>query len=306
MSSTGWEERQGTVVARCSWRERASDYAALTKLRLAALVLVTTLAGFLLALRGTPDGWRLIATLIGTGLTALGANALNQWMEARLDARMNRTGTRPLPAGRISPRHAVLLSGALLLAGPLFLLTTVNALTAAMAAACAATYAAIYTPLKRRTSLCTLVGAVCGAMPPVMGWTAATGRLDVPAIVLAAILLVWQVPHFLALAWLYREDYERTGFRMLPLVDPTGAISARMAILYSLVLIPIGLTAVLVGLGGWTYAAASATLGLALVVLAVKFQRSSSERNARRLFHATLAYLPALLAFMIADRGPVW
>jgi protoheme IX farnesyltransferase len=278
----------------------------LTKLRLVGLVLVTTAAGFLLAGRAAWDGWRLVATLVGTGLTALGANALNQWMEVRLDARMDRTGGRPLPAERMSPRQALAVSAVLLAGGPVILLATVNALTAGLAVACAAIYVAIYTPLKTRTSLCTLVGAVCGAIPPVMGWTAAADRLESSAIFLAAVLMVWQVPHFLAAAWLHRDDYGRTGFRMLPNTDGGGDSTSRMAVLYSLTLVPIGLAAVLLGLGGWMYAGASIALGVGLVMLAVRFHRDRSERNARRLFRGTLVYLPVLLACLIADRGPMW
>lgn len=295
---------EGTVVVRRTWRDRFADYAALTKARLAAMVLLTTLAGFMLARPGPIDGWLLTMTLIGTGLTSLGANALNQWMEVRLDAMMNRTAGRPLPAGRITLRHALLLSAALLLAGPLLLFNTVNGLTAALGVVSAVIYVAIYTPLKTRTSLCTLAGAVCGAIPPVMGWTAAAGRLDAPAIILAAILLIWQIPHSLAMAWLHREDYARAGFRLLPAIDHTGEATGAMAVLYSLALVPIGLTAVMAGLGGWLYAAACVALGMGLTLQAARFRRDGATASAKRLFLATLAYLPLLFAFMVADGGP--
>jgi protoheme IX farnesyltransferase len=305
MNYSSREGRQGVVVTRCTWREQVGDFAMLTKARLTGLVLVTTLAGFLLAGRGMPDGWRLAAALLGTALTALGANALNQWMEMSLDARMERTAGRPLPSGRMTRRRGLLVSVLLLVAGPLFLLITTNTLTAELGAAAAVIYAAVYTPLKTRTSLCTLVGAVSGAIPPVMGWTAATDRLDAPAIILGAVMLIWQVPHFLALAWLNRGDYGRTGFRMLPIVDRTGDSTGSMAVLYSLALVPIGLTGVLVGLGGWVYAGASIGMGIGLTVLAAQFQRTRSRRSAERLFRATLVYLPLLLAFMMAEHSPL-
>ncbi|HVP13308.1 MAG TPA: heme o synthase [Phycisphaerae bacterium] len=286
--------------------QRIADYAVLTRARLASLVLFTTVAGYLLGITGSVVWSKLLSTLIGTGLTALAANAFNQWMEMHVDARMPRTRNRPLPAGAISPHSALAVALGMMLAGLILLKLAVNGPSAFLAAMTAVIYLAAYTPLKTRTSLCTLVGAVCGAIPPVIGWTAATGRVEGPAVILGAILLVWQVPHFLALAWLYREDYGRSGFRTLPMSDCSGESTGLMIVLYSLVLLPIGLTGVLVGLSGWAYAAASIALGLGLVYLAVRFYRDRSARNAKRLFHATLVYLPLLLTFMIADRGPAW
>jgi heme o synthase len=299
-------EQPECIVERHPWRDRVSDFAMLTKAGLVGLVLVTTLAGFWLAGPRTVGAGVLLATLVGTGLTALGANAFNQWIEARRDALMDRTRARPLPGRRMRRSRALLLSAALLLSGPLLLLVTVNGLTAALGAAAAVIYTGIYTPLKTRTSLCTLVGAVCGAMPPVMGWTAATGGLAAPAIILAAILLVWQIPHFLSLAWVYREDYRAAGFRLLPVVDQAGDVTSLMAVLYSMTLVPIGLSAAMAGLGGWCYAVASTGLGMGLVLLATRFYRDRSTANARRLFVATLVYLPLVLAFMIADRQHIW
>jgi len=288
-----------------AWAHRLGAYIELTKARLVALVLITTVVGFLLG-AGEPLRWELLAwTVIGTALAALGANAFNQVMERRLDRRMERTRRRPLPAGDLGTGEAAVMAVGMMIAGPALLAIFVNTLAAGLALAAALIYLAIYTPLKTRSPLCTLVGAICGALPPMVGWSATTGRLDAGAWVLGAVLFLWQIPHFLALAWLYREDYARGGFRMLPLLDRHGDVTTIVIILYSLALLPACLAATMAGLAGWAYAAASLLLGGGLVALALELRRRRTRTCARRVFLASILYLPLLLGFMVADRGPI-
>jgi protoheme IX farnesyltransferase len=280
-----------------AWRA----YAELTKPRLTSLVLVTTALGYLLARSGAPEPARLVAAVIGTALVAGGANALNQWWEAASDARMKRTRGRPFPSGRISPGPGFAFAAGLSALGFVLLLQLVNALTAALASISWACYLLVYTPLKRRTTLNTLVGAVSGAVPPMMGWTAATGSLGAGAWVLFAMLFIWQIPHFLAIAWVHREDYARGGFRMLPVVDPDGRATFRIAFVYCLGLLPAAWAAALVGLSGWFYMAGATVLGLGMLHCGLRLCREGSEAAARRLFLASIAYLPVLLLLMLLD-----
>jgi protoheme IX farnesyltransferase len=284
-------------------RAVAGRYLELAKARLSTLVVITTLVGYLVA-PAPSGGWvRLFWTVIGTGLAAGGANGLNQWRERGLDRLMERTRSRPIPSGRLSPGHALLVALVAAGSGVLLLATLVNLLTAALAALVVLLYVLVYTPLKTRSHANTLVGAVCGAIPPVMGWTAARGVLEPPAFILAALLFAWQIPHFLALAWMYREDYARAGYRMLPLEDPSGRRTAAMVLLYSLALIPISLAASAGGLSGWVYAAGATLLGAGLVALGARLVRERSVSNARRVFLASITYLPLLLGLMVLDRA---
>ncbi len=275
----------------------------LMKARLTALVLVTTLVGFLLASGGTVEWITLFWTLVGTACAAGGANAFNQWMEAERDSRMKRTCERPIPVGRMKKSEAFWWASSLSISGFLILGFFTNFLTAGQAAFVILFYVLVYTPLKTRSSLCTLAGAVCGAIPPMMGWTAVTGTLDYGAWILGAILFVWQIPHFLALAWLYREDYSRGGFRMLPVHDQDGRLTCHLAVLYSLALIPLGLVVTITGLAGWIYAFGSVLLGGVMVTAGVFFTFRRLDIDARRLFIASIIYLPLLLGLMVADRG---
>ncbi len=300
-STTGSAATAALPVAH---RGRLAAYADLTKARLASLVLFTTLVGYLLASGAAMDWLRFCGALVGTALAALAANGLNQWMEVRLDRRMERTQRRPLVVGSIPSGEAFAVSIAMLIASPIVLVGLVNVLAAVLALATAGIYLIFYTPLKTRTTLCTLVGAICGALPPMIGWVGATGRLDGGAWVLAAVLFVWQIPHFLALAWLYRDDYARGGFRMLPVVDPHGGITSFLVVLYSLALLPIGLAGTLVGVAGWVYAAASLVLGLGMLIMGIDLYRTRSNGSARRVFLASIIYLPLLLGCMLADAGP--
>ncbi len=285
--------------------EVCRSYAELMKVRLVSLVVVTAGVGFVMAGRSPIDAPTLAWTVLGTALTASGAMALNEVMEAERDARMERTRHRPLPAGTIGSRHALLVGLAAAGAGLAALAARVNPLTAFLGLIVVLLYTLVYTPLKPRTPACTLVGAVCGAIPPMMGWTATGAGLSFGAWMLAGVLFLWQIPHFLALAWMYREDYRRGGFRMLPDVDPSGRATGLMSVLYSLALLPVGVIAVLGSMAGWLFAVGSLALGTALVSLALALAMSRTERVARRLFLATLAYLPLLLALMVADRIPL-
>jgi protoheme IX farnesyltransferase len=275
----------------------------LTKARLVTLVLVTTAVGFVLAGRSPIDWPGFAWTLLGTALAAAGVMSLNQGIEWRRDALMQRTKLRPVPSGAVSPRQAVAFGAIVSAAGIALLTLRVNTLTALLGLAVVVVYVLVYTPLKTRTSLCTLAGAVCGAIPPMMGWSGAAGRLEFGAWLLAALLFFWQIPHFLALARMYREDYERGGFRMLPSIDPGGTMTGRTAVLYCLALLPIGVVAALSGISGWVAAIGSLACGTALLMLGVQLARSRSDGSARRLFLGTLAYLPLLLALLVVDRN---
>jgi heme o synthase len=251
------------------------------------------------------DGIVLSAVGVGTALTAFGANALNQYRERAIDARMERTRGRPLPAGRLDPGTALVYGTGVSLLGTFVLFAFAGPLPAALAAATILLYVLVYTPLKRLTTLNTLIGAVCGALPPLIGWSAASGGLATGAWLLAALLFVWQIPHFLALAWLYREDYARGGLRMLPVVDPAGGLTFPVTVLFALLHLPLGLLVTLTGVAGTWFALGSLGLGASWAWLGLRLYLSHSDRDARRVFWASLAYLPLVLALMVADRGPM-
>ncbi len=282
-------------------RELLSAYLELAKARLASMVILTALVGYVLGARGTFEPLELLYAVIGTALSAFGANILNQVLEEDRDRRMVRTRNRPLPAGRVSRALATTWGIASSVVGVGLLAVTTNWLTAGLSLFTIVLYVAVYTPLKTRTSLNTVVGAVCGAIPPMMGWTAATGRLDLGAWILGGILFMWQVPHFLALAWMYREDYARGGFKMLPAVDQPGTLTARLAFIYTLSLLPVTASLAFIGVSGTVFLATSQILGLAFVALGWRFLRLRGETAARRLFFASIIYLPLLMVLMVAD-----
>lgn len=286
------------------WLRLPGLYMELGKFRLSAMVAMTTAAGYLLSQPGALDWVHFIVTVGGTLLAAMGANAFNEWVERERDALMLRTRARPLPSGRLGAAHGYLAALALALAGDLLLLVLVNPLTAMLALLVQAIYVLLYTPLKTMSPTSTLIGAVTGAIPPLMGFSAATGRLDGPAWILAALLFVWQIPHFLALAWMFREDYERGGYRMLPLIDRNGSSTCRMLLLYTLALLPVTLAAVLAGLSGHIFAIGAVLLTLALLWTGSRLWRQKSVRAARQLFIASVIYLPLVLILMVADRAP--
>jgi protoheme IX farnesyltransferase len=248
------------------------------------------------------DPWLLLHTLIGTALVASGTNAFNQLRERDVDAHMRRTRGRPLPSGRLSPRAAALFAGTISVVGVAYLGWRVNALTAALAALTLASYVLLYTPLKRRTSLNTLVGAVPGALPILGGWTAAGGHIGVAALSLFWILFLWQLPHFLALAWIYREDYKTAGLAMLSVEDVDGRRTGWMVPLYALALLPVSLLPSLVGVTGPWYFLGAALLGIGFVAAGAAMLGRATPRGAWRVFLASIIYLPALLTLMVLDK----
>lgn len=283
-------------------RRTLSDLLSLTKPGITGLVVATTAAGAYLASIGSPSLLLLLHTLIGTALLAGGTNALNQYVERELDGRMYRTRIRPLPSGRLAAGLALAFAVAISLVGAVYLALAVNLLTAGLGVLALVSYIAIYTPLKTRTSLCTVIGAVPGAIPPMMGWTAVRGELDVLAWTLFAIVFLWQLPHFLAIAWICRDDYARAGFPMLPVQDPQGVQTGRQIVLYSLALVPVSLLTSVLGLTGALYFFGALSLSLAFLGFGVRAALTRSTRGARRLFLASVVYLPALLGLMVLDK----
>jgi len=283
-------------------RRGVLDFLELTKPRVVTMVLVTTLVGFYLGSWGTPDWWLLAATLAGTGLSAGGTLALNQYLERDADACMHRTQGRPLPSGRLQPVEALLFGAALTVVGLLMLTALVNPLSGLVTATIVVTYLGLYTPMKLRTPLCGVVGAVPGALPPVTGWVAASGGFGAGAWALFAILFLWQLPHSLAIAQLYATDYARAGFRLLPIVDRDGHSTERQIVVNCVALLAVGLAPTLLGLAGAMYFAVALVLGAGFLAVAVASAVRPSETAARRVMVASLIYLPLLLACMAWDK----
>ena len=281
-------------------RASAADWLELTKPRITLLVVFTALVGFVSASSASPWSGLLTAALVGTGLVAAGASAINMVMERDTDALMHRTRSRPIPAGRIRPSDARWFGALLTVSGLAILAGLCNPLASLVAFSTWASYLFVYTPLKRRTHLSTLVGAVPGALPPVIGWAAASESLDPGAFILFAILFLWQIPHFLAIAWLYREDYERGGFPLLPVIDREGRLTGRQAVLHSVALLVVSLAPVAAGLGGALYLAGALVLGIALTLSALRLAITRSRPAARALFLASVLYLPALTSLLLA------
>ena len=283
-------------------RAAAADLWQLTKPGITRLVLVTTAVGYYLGSTDSFDWVLLFHALVGTGLLAAGTNALNQYAERRVDGEMKRTRNRPLPAGRISPALALLFSAGISVVGTIYLAFLVNPLTAVLGAAALLIYIFAYTPLKRRTWWCTVVGAVPGAIPPMMGWTAVTGHVDALAWVLFGIVFLWQMPHFYAIGWMYRQDYARAGFPMLPVVDEDGERTARQIIAYTVALVTVSVLTTVLGLTGAVYFVGAMTLGLAFLGLGVALAVTRTGMQARRLFLGSVLYLPVLLVLMVVDK----
>jgi protoheme IX farnesyltransferase len=274
----------------------------LFKARLTALVLLTTVVGYYCGARGPLNWAGLWHTLLGTGLLAAGAAALNQVLEREHDARMERTEERPLPAGHLHPQTALLIGGAISILGMVWLAWRVNLLTSVLGAATLISYLFIYTPLKRVTTLNTVIGAIPGALPPLMGWTGATNEVTAGGWTLFAILFFWQLPHFYAIAWMYRDDYAKAGFAMLPVVDITGVRTGRQAVSHTLGLLAISLSPVVYGVAGIIYGIGALVMGIGFLVLAVQFSRKLTRESARALFFASIIYLPLLLALLVFDK----
>jgi protoheme IX farnesyltransferase len=281
---------------------RPAAYLALTKPDVSFLVVMTTFAGYILGSRLPVDFARLAHTVFGTTLVAAGTAALNHFIERASDARMRRTASRPLPSGQLHPREALWFGVSLVAIGAVYLAIAANALACLLALLTTATYLGLYTPLKKKTTLATLVGAFPGAVPPLVGWAAARGSLSLEAWVLYAVLFLWQFPHFFAIAWIYREDYARAGIRMLPVVDPTGAATFRQSLIAALLLVPISVIPALAGLASPRYFFGAIVLGLLLVQACLWAARTKSNARAKWLMHATVIHLPLLLGLMIYDR----
>jgi protoheme IX farnesyltransferase len=279
------------------------DLAELVKARLTVLVLLTTAVGFYLGTRGPVDLLALFHAVFGTAMAAAGAAALNQWWERRVDALMHRTKERPLPSGRMLPRDALLVGSVLALAGVVYLAVICNWLSALLAAATIGIYIFAYTPLKRISTTNTLVGAVPGALPPMIGWAAASGNVEPAAWSLFAILFCWQMPHFFAIAWMYREDYARGGFQMLSRDDHTGVRSASQGVLFCMLLLIITGMPFYVGLTSAWYLPVALALGAWFTAMAMAFHRQKTLRAARALFITSIIYLPLLLLALVLTKS---
>ena len=281
------------------------DYLELTKPRITLLILICTAVGYWFGCGASFHGTILAHALLGTALLASGTSALNQWYEVDSDAKMRRTRRRPLPAGRIKRRHALAFGLLLSAAGFAELWYGTNLLAAALGLFTLASYLLLYTPLKQRSQACTTVGAIPGAMPPVIGYAAAGHGIDLGAMALFLLLFVWQFPHFDAIAWMYRDDYARGGIRMLPVIDPDGESTARRILVSSVLLIPISLAPLFLGMTGALYAPAAIAAGLGMLYFGARLGRERTLARAHALLLATVFYLPALLGVMVLDRRPL-
>ncbi len=291
-----------TAVAPLSVRERLAAYAELTKPRITSLIVLTSAAGFALASPGAVNYSALIAAMVGIALLSSGIATLNQYMERDLDALMRRTVDRPLPSGKLHPNEALIFGWGLTLGAEIYLALLVNPLTALLGLTVIAGYLFAYTPLKTRTTLSTMVGAFPGAVPPLIGWAAARGEIGLEAWVLFAILFLWQFPHFLAIAWMYREDYGRAGILMLPVVEPEGRVTAQQIVVYTVLLLPVSVLPALLGTSGKIYFVGAIILGLLFLYSSVRAAISKSRQEAKRLLLASVIYLPLLFILMVVNR----
>ncbi|MFN2515697.1 MAG: heme o synthase [Pyrinomonadaceae bacterium] len=289
-------------LERVSARERLSAYVELTKPRITFLIVLTSAAGFALGSPGLLDYAALGNTILGIALLSSGIATLNQYMERDLDALMRRTATRPLPSGKLLPWEALAFGAGLTVFAEIYLVTLVNPLVALLGLAVIAGYLFAYTPLKTRTSLSTMVGAFPGAVPPLIGWAAARGSIGIEAWVLFAILFLWQFPHFLAIAWMYREDYGRAGILMLPVVEPDGRVTGQQIVVYTVLLLPVSLLPAVLGISGRAYLYGAIVLGLLFLYSSVRAAFTKSRQEARRLLLASVIYLPLLFILMVLDR----
>jgi protoheme IX farnesyltransferase len=284
-------------------KSRFAVFSELIKARLTFLVLLTAAVGFYMGSGAGLNLALMVHALAGTALLAAGAAALNQLIERDFDARMTRTQDRPLPSGRMQPEVVLLFGGACSVSGLLYLALAVNPLTSVIGAVTLVSYLFVYTPLKRITWMNTIVGAVPGGLPPLMGWTAARGELAAEGWILFAILAFWQIPHFMAIAWLYREEYAKAGFVMLPSLDPEGVRTGSQAISHSAVLLAVSVLPFALGMAGGFYLVCAVVLGVGFLTCAVMFRRSLTAKSAKRLFLASILYLPLNLIILVADRA---
>jgi protoheme IX farnesyltransferase len=284
---------------RRSTAETMRAYFDLTKPRITLMVVLTTIAGFCLASVQGIDWLKFFHLIVGIGFLSSGISTINQWMERDLDALMLRTQDRPLPTGKLSPTQAIIFGASLTVGAIVYLIIFINGLTALLGVITAASYLLLYTPLKTKTTLSTVWGAFPGAMPPLVGWAAARGSLSMEGWVLFAILFLWQFPHFLAIAWMYRDDYARAGIKMLPVVEPEGRITSQQIVLYTLMLLPVSLLPTLMHIAGWIYFSGAIVLGLGFLYYSIKAATTRTTWQARRLLLASVLYLPLLFALMV-------
>jgi heme o synthase len=289
-------------LERLSARERVAAYLELTKPRITFLIVLTAAAGFALASPGRIDYPAMLTAMVGVALLSSGIATLNQYIEKDLDALMRRTANRPLPTGKLLPWEALAFGVGLTVLAEVYLAVLVNPLSAVIGLTVISGYLFGYTPLKTRTSLSTFVGAFPGAVPPLIGWASARGTIGVEAWVLFAILFLWQFPHFLAIAWMYREDYTRAGILMLPVVEPDGRVTGQQIVLYTVMLLPVSLLPTLLGTAGKMYFVGAIVLGLVFLYFSLRAAFSKSRLAARQLLLASVIYLPLLFILMVLDR----
>jgi protoheme IX farnesyltransferase len=294
----------GEQVARAPSEEsKLAAYIELTKPRITTLVTLTAAAGFCLGTTGDIDYIKLAHLSLGIALLSSGIGTLNQFMERDTDRLMRRTETRPLPSGRLLARHALVFGLGLSVAATVYLAIFINPLSAVLGAVTFASYLFVYTPLKTRTTLSTVLGAFPGAMPPFIGWVAARDEIGLGAWVLFAILFLWQFPHFLAIAWMYRDDYRRAGIKMLPVVEPEGRVTSQQIVLYTIMLVPVSLLPALIGIAGTVYLIGAIALGLGLLYFSIRAAALRTTWQARRLLLASVLYLPALFVLMVLNHS---
>jgi protoheme IX farnesyltransferase len=291
-----------SALQQLSTRERVAAFLELTKPRITFLIVLTAAAGFALASSAHIDYIGLLRSMLGIALLSSGIATINQYMERDLDALMRRTANRPLPSGKLLPAEALAFGVSLIVLAEIYLAVLVNPLTALLGLTVIAGYLFGYTPLKTRTTLSTMVGAFPGAVPPLIGWAAARGTIGLEAWVLFAILFLWQFPHFLAIAWMYREDYTRAGILMLPVVEPDGRVTAQQIVVYTILLLPVSLLPTVLGVSGKVYLYGAIVLGLLFLYSSVRAAFSKSRQEARRLLLASVIYLPLLFILMVLDR----
>ena len=285
-----------------SHRERVAAFVELTKPRIAFMLLLTSAAGFYLGNRGAFDLVLFANAMIGIVLLAFGVATLNQWLERRTDPLMDRTSTRPLPTGKVTPNEALIFGSLLSLSAEIYLYFLVNPLTALLGLTVIVGYVLLYTPLKTRTSASTAIGAIPGAMPPLMGWTASANEVSLGAWALFAFLFLWQFPHFLAIAWMYKDQYAKAGIVMLPVLDHTGRITARQIVLFAIMTVPVSLAPFFLGFAGWIFLAAAIILGIWFLVESVRTARAKTPEMARRLLLISVLYLPIIFAILVLDK----
>lgn len=282
-------------------RERIAAYFELTKPRIAFMLVLTSAAGFYLGSTGEFQTGLFINAMIGITLLAFGVATLNQYIERDIDRRMTRTEKRPLPSGKLMPAEALIFGILQCIIAELYLVFLVNGLTAVLGLTVIIGYVLMYTPMKTRTSASTAVGAFPGAMPPLMGWTAAANEITAPAVVLFAILFLWQFPHFLAIAWMYRKQYANAGIKMLPVVEPSGRLTARQMVLFAAMLIPVSLAPYILGTAGVIYLVGAVLLGIWFLYASIKTAREKTDESARRLLMVSVIYLPLIFGLMVLD-----